>query len=117
METDAIALLEVPYKKLCKGLVKHEDESGVVLFASEGGQIFGMSPLKDATLVQTFLPFFSPPEELSLGLGQLLGDRLDQHVDPRGVFVFPDNVDPKGSRYALLLKALEPSGFWVPVPS
>ncbi|MFL5320475.1 MAG: hypothetical protein ACJ790_12515, partial [Myxococcaceae bacterium] len=117
METDAIALLKVPFKSLRKGLAKQEEEAGVILFASDGGRVFGMSPLKDGTAVHTFLPFFSSPDELSLGLGQLLGERLSAHKDKRGIFVFPDRLDRKSNKYAQAVDALEPSGFWVPVAS
>lgn len=112
---EAVALLKVPWRTLTRGLKSEVEESGIRLFANDAGQIFGVRPLKDGTLVETFLGFFQSPDELSLGLGQLLGNTLDLHEDARGVFVFPDFATPEVSRYAEVVDGAATHGFWVPV--
>lgn len=113
---EAIALLNVRLKKVAKGLTAHEEPAeGVRLYANDAGQLLGLSELKDGTAVHTFLPFFAPADELSLGLGQLLGDVLSEHDDPRGVFVVPDHRLPDAKKYDAFIDAAETEGLWIPV--
>lgn len=113
---EAIALLRIRIKRLSKKLrAQEEPTDGVKLFATENGQLLGLSELKDGTAVHTFLPFFSSADELSLGLGQLLGDALADHDDPRGVFIAPDHRLPDAKKYDTFIAKAESDGLWVPV--
>lgn len=118
MGPEALAVLRVRYDKVARGLRAHEDPGvGVKLFANDAGQLLGLSKLKDATVVHTFLPFFSSPDELSLGVGQLLGELLRDHDDERGVFIVPDHRQPAAKSYARYVEDAEHDGLWVPLAS
>ena len=55
-------------------------------------------PLEDAVLLHTGMPFASEPEELAAKLQEVLGDVLDEHEDPRGIFVLPDVANAQGAQ-------------------
>ena len=112
---EAIALLDVPLATLAKGLISQEDTGGMGLFANDSGQLLGLTRVAGGTLVYTFLPFFSSADELSLGIGQLLGDKLLAHRDLRGVFVIPDHRLPEIRSYRGLIEEGEVDGLWVPL--
>lgn len=113
---DAIALLKLRYKRLASGLVRHEDPTADVrLFANEAGQLLGLTELRNATAVHTFLPFYGSPDELSVGLGQLLGAKLAAHDDLRGVLVVPDHRLPRAKTYEAFIDAAEADGLWIPI--
>jgi hypothetical protein len=50
--------------------------------------------LEDAVLVHTGVPFSCEPEDLVARLSAALGAELDEHEDPRGIFVLPDVARP-----------------------
>ncbi len=94
MSLEAIALLRLP---------DHAGGPGVV-------------HLSDAVLVSTGASFASEPESLALGLRRLLGEALDRHDEPRGVFVIPAvALEPARSAgsYAGVIDAIGEAGMWV----
>jgi hypothetical protein len=71
----------------------------------------------DATLVPLALPF--PPQDarlLHFALRFALGDALDGHDDPRGVFVLPSGLALRGTDHASLVTAHAADGLWIPWP-
>jgi hypothetical protein len=76
-----------------------------------------MTRIGDASLVPLALPF--PPQDarmLHVALRFALGDPLDAHADPRGVFVLPQGVALRGTDYMGILAAMESEGAWAPWP-
>lgn len=69
--------------------------------------------LEDATLVHTGAAFGSDVEMLAYAVRTALGDALDAHDDPRGIFVLPDVAEPKGKTYAAVLEEIGEAGEWV----
>lgn len=69
--------------------------------------------LDDAVLVYTGVAFGSEPEEMELALRTALGDALDSHDDPRGVFVMPDRAKPTGQSYQAVIDEAGELGMWV----
>jgi hypothetical protein len=77
-------------------------------------QLFAIA-LEDAFLVPTTAPFASEPDELGLALRHRLGDVLDRHDDPRGVFMIPDVASPRGKTYAAVVDEIGEAGTWAPI--
>src|SRR5687767_9831199 len=115
---EALAVLHVKFDRVAKSLRAHEDpDFGVKLFANEAGQLLGLSKLKDGAIGHSLLAVFSSPDELSLGVGQLLGDVLLDHRDERGVFIVPDHRQPTAKSYESFVEDGEHDGLWVPLAS
>lgn len=77
-------------------------------------QLFAIA-LEDAFLVPTTAPFASEPDELGLALRDRLGDALDRHDDPRGVFMLPDVASPRGKTYDAVIEEIGEAGVWAPI--
>lgn len=73
--------------------------------------------LDDGVLVFTHQRFGGDLEELGATLRHLLGDALDQHDDPRGVFVVPDVAAPEASSYDGVIEEIGEAGEWAPLVS
>jgi hypothetical protein len=74
--------------------------------------------LGDAFLVPTTAPFASEPDELGLALRTRVGEALDRHTDPRGVFCVPDVASPTATSYDAVVEEIGEAGVWAPlVPS
>lgn len=71
--------------------------------------------LDDAVLLYTGMPFASEPTELTAKLQAVLGDVLDEHEDPRGVFVLPDVAGPKARSYLDVIDEVGEGGAWIPL--
>ena len=71
--------------------------------------------LEDAVLLHTGLPFASEPEELVAKLHAILGNVLDEHEDPRGIFVLPDVAMPKARSYLDVLAEVGAGGSWLSI--
>ena len=72
--------------------------------------------LADAVLLETGASFAAEPAELSVGLRRLLGEALDAHDDPRGVYFLPAAaVEPArgAGSYAAVIEAIGEAGMWV----
>ncbi len=69
--------------------------------------------LEDAVLVHTGLAFSSDPEELVARLHAALGGQLDDHDDPRGIFVLPDVARPRTRSYLDVLDEVGEGGSWL----
>jgi hypothetical protein len=72
--------------------------------------------LDDAQLLHTGLPFASEPELIVQRLQQALGEALDEHDDPRGVFLLPDVAAPKARAYLDVIDEVGEGGQWLPLP-
>jgi hypothetical protein len=44
----------------------------------------------------------------------MLGARLDEHDDPRGILVIPDVCEPKAASYEALVRETSSAGVWAP---
>jgi hypothetical protein len=98
MSLDAFALLRL-------------SESSIAARAPQG-----VTALSDAVLFRTGASFAAEPAELAIGLRRLLGDLLDGHDDPRGVYFLPAAaVEPARSAgsYTAVLEAIGEAGMWV----
>jgi hypothetical protein len=73
--------------------------------------------LQDAVLVSTGMRFGGAPDELGLALRAAVGDALDGHDDPRGVFVLPDVAEPRARTYEGVIAEIGEAGEWVPIVS
>ena len=70
----------------------------------------------DCSLLHTMERFDgSRLDEHVLTVRRVLGDALDAHDDPRGVFVFPDVCEPKGTDYSSIIRELEGAGGFGPM--
>jgi hypothetical protein len=69
--------------------------------------------LDDATLVHTGVAFGGDIEMLAYGIRTSIGDALDQHDDPRGVFVLPDVAETRARTYEAVLVEVGEAGEWV----
>jgi hypothetical protein len=69
--------------------------------------------LKDATLVHTGVGFGGDLEMLAYGVRTSVGDALDVHDDPRGIFVLPDVAEPKADSYDGVIAEIGEAGEWV----
>ena len=62
--------------------------------------------LEDAVLVHTGVGFGGDVEMLAYALRTTLGDALDGHADPRGIFVLPDVAKPRGKTYDAVIEEI-----------
>jgi hypothetical protein len=70
----------------------------------------------DCTLLHTMERFHDTRlDEHVLTVRRILGDVLDAHHDPRGVFVFPDVCEPRGKDYASIIQELDGAGGFAPM--
>lgn len=69
--------------------------------------------LKDATLVHTGVGFGGNLEMLAYGVRTSVGDALDAHDDPRGIFVLPDVAEPKADTYEGVIAEIGEAGEWI----
>ena len=78
---------------------------------------FVLRALDDGVLVLTGQRFGGDLEELGTALRHLLGGALDQHDDPRGVFIIPDVAEPKAQSYEGIVEEIGEAGEWAPLVS
>jgi hypothetical protein len=71
--------------------------------------------LDDAVLLHTGEDFGDEPLTLSLAVRALVGDSIDAHVDPRGIFFIPDVVQPKARSYDGVIEEIGEGGVWGPL--
>lgn len=69
--------------------------------------------LDDAVLVHTGVGFGGNLEMLAYGVRTSVGDALDAHDDPRGVFVLPDVAEPKATTYEGVIAEIGEAGEWI----
>jgi len=69
--------------------------------------------LKDATLVHTGVGFGGDLDMLAYAVRTSVGDALDAHDDPRGIFVLPDVAEPKADTYEGVIAEIGEAGEWV----
>ena len=101
MGIDAVALLRIP------NLVVPLDSFGLSRFVEQRA---------DAALLNTMIRFEgTAADQHALYLRQTLGDALDAHDDPRGVFFFPDVCEPRGQSYDAIVRELASVGVWAPL--
>jgi hypothetical protein len=75
-------------------------------------------PVGDASLVPVGTPFApDDPAMMRFALRIAIGDALDDHADPRGVFFLPASAALQGQDYAGILAAMVEQGAWVPWPA
>ncbi len=72
--------------------------------------------IDDAVLLHTGLGFSAEPEELARGVRGILGEALDAHADPRGIFFIPDVAAPKARNYAAVVAEVGEGGMWGSLP-
>lgn len=69
----------------------------------------------DASLVNLLVRWEgAAPDELALGLRNLIGDALDAHDDPRGILFFADIWEPAGTNYDQIVARIGKDGVWTP---
>ena len=73
--------------------------------------------LEDGVLIRTQQRFGAEPEDIGAALVQLLGDALDPHDDPRGVFLVPDVAKPRARTYEGVIEEIGEAGEWAPIAS
>jgi hypothetical protein len=112
MGIEAVALLHVPLDRVREVLPAVDAAPGT--YRGLAGQRLELRAVADATLVRTRAPFGAEPEELGQLLGAALGPLLDEHGDPRGIFVYPDVAKPKTTTYDAIVDEFGEAGFWVP---
>ena len=71
--------------------------------------------LADGLMIHTGVRFGAAPDELGGALRAVLGDALDAHADPRGVFVLPDVAEPRAPTYEGVIAEIGEAGEWVPI--
>jgi hypothetical protein len=96
MGTDAIAVLRIPAAKLRP-------------------RKLSVRRLTDGALLSTFVRFDSTWQDHAASLRHALGELLDLHRDPRGVFFISDLSEPSGRTYGAVLEETKEHGFWVPL--
>jgi len=100
MGIDAMALLRIPNLKPPK---------------SELGTTYLVYHRGDCSMLYTMNRFHgTAPDEHALALRQILGDALDAHDDPRGIYFFPDVCEPRSQSYGAILDELGDVGVWAP---
>src|SRR3954468_17814631 len=101
MGIDAVAMLRIP------GLVAPKNSLGLAPGVEHRGS---------ASLINTMIRFDElAPDEHAYHLRRSLGALLDQHDDPRGIFLFPDVCEPKSQDYEQIVNELAQVGVWAPV--
>jgi hypothetical protein len=71
--------------------------------------------LEDAALLHTGAEFGDEPLALSLAVRALVGDAIDEHADPRGIFFIPDVVKPLARSYDAVIEEIGEGGVWGPL--
>src|ERR1700753_3225255 len=71
--------------------------------------------LDDAALLHTAEEFGDEPLALSLAVRALVGDALDEHSDPRGIFFIPSVVKPSARSYDAVIEEIGEGGVWGPL--
>lgn len=80
------------------------------------GTTFLVQHRGDCSLLHTMQRFEGTPlDEHVLTVRRILGDALDAHDDPRGVLVFPDVCEPRGSDYVTIVREVEGAGGFGPM--
>lgn len=69
--------------------------------------------LRDGVLVHTGVGFGGNLEMLAYGVRTSVGDALDAHDDPRGIFVLPDVAEPKADTYEGVIAEIGEAGEWI----
>ncbi len=116
MSLDAIALLRLSTDQLAQALrVEDETEEGIVFRVT--GRSLSARTLEDATALHLALRFDTPEATLGSVLRRDLGDLIEVHGDPRGVFVFPSVAQVEATTYEAALEELGEGGMWITVPA
>lgn len=79
--------------------------------ASQTGRVI---QLDDAVLLDTRADFSNEPEDLSRIVREQVGDALDAHSDPRGIFLIPDVAAPAARTYDGVIAEVGEGGEWTP---
>jgi hypothetical protein len=79
--------------------------------ASQAGRVVR---LDDAILLNTRADFSNEPEDLSRIVREQVGDALDLHSDPRGIFLIPDVAAPTARTYDGVIAEVGEGGEWAP---
>ncbi len=79
----------------------------------EAAHSMRLEALDDCTLIHTSVPFETDADELVARLRDVFGDALDEHDDPRGLFVLPEVARPKARAYLDVLEEVGEGGQWV----
>lgn len=74
-----------------------------------------VTDLEDGILLATGVGFDAEPDEIAVALRRMLGSALDVHEDARGVFVFPDVVEPEARKYDDVIAEMGEGGMWCPI--
>ncbi len=94
MSIDAVALLRIP------GFTAPEDAD--------------VRELADGFLLFLAVPFESEPEVIVEAIDEVVGDGLFDHAEVRGIFVFPDTVEPEeATTYEEVLSAVGDDGAFI----
>jgi hypothetical protein len=70
--------------------------------------------LEDAILLHTRVDFSTEPAALSRIVREQVGEALDAHSDPRGIFFIPDVAAPKARTYDGVIAEVGEGGEWGP---
>lgn len=106
MAMEAVALLKLPAAAVTEA-IGHAKKA-------ERARDPKVTALEDATLLAFRLPFSEEPLAMTKTLRALLGPKLGDHKDPRGVFVYPDVARPSATTYAAVLDEVGEAGFFLP---
>jgi hypothetical protein len=90
-------------------LLRVEPPAGL---AKQAGRI---TRLEDAILLHTRADFSDEPASLSRIVREQLGEALDAHSDPRGIFFIPDVAAPKARSYEAVIAEVGEGGEWGPI--
>jgi hypothetical protein len=71
--------------------------------------------LDDAILLHTQADFGTDPAKLSQVVRERLGDAVDAHTDPRGIFFIPSVASPSARTYDAVVAEVGEGGEWGPV--
>lgn len=109
-EADAVAVFRPRIREKLTPFLDLDDEN------DESDGLYAEALEDGSFLVHTFQPFSAfeeDPDEVLEWLSQF-GDALpDVHVDPRGLLVYPDSLEPEGGTYEEIVAAVEEEGIWV----
>lgn len=108
MSVDAVLLLRVNSKALLRDRMERL-----------GLPVSCLRPLDDGSALLSSMVAFgataTDPFDLRAFLRTAFGDDLSLiHDDPRGVFVFPDAIEPSAQSYDAVIDAVGAAGLWVP---
>ena len=116
MSLDAVALLRLTLDQLAETLRLEEETSDTTVFRAMGRSLEARA-LEDATTLHLALRFDTPESTLGSVLRRDLGDLIEAHGDPRGVFVYPSVAQVEATTYEGALEELGEGGMWVSVPA